>query len=147
MSLKNNTSLLKQTSFVFVVFGRMSKKFLSSYLLWLDGFSYPEEKFASEYLHGDREEVIKYISILNPNYDGGYLLIVVVREGDIKFLELLLEKKPKRKCLDSALCTAALYNGRECAKLLIRHGADPNKFRGTTSWEFVESVVEEMKQE
>lgn len=122
----------------------MSRKFLSSYISWLDGHSYPEEKFVSEYLHGNREEAIEYIEILNPNYDKGYLLIVVIREGDDESLQKLLEKRPKRKYLTSALSTAALYEDKECAKLLMGNGANPEEFRGTTAWDFVNSMVKEM---
>lgn len=125
----------------------MTKKFLSSYLLWLDGYEYPEEKFVSEYLYGDRAKAVKYIDILNPDYDKGYLLIVVVREGDIESLRRLLEKKPKENCLNTALSAAALHNDKECAKLLIHYGADPKKFDGTTAREFLESVVKEMNKE
>ncbi|AHC54986.1 hypothetical protein D1R32_gp269 [Tunisvirus fontaine2] len=122
----------------------MSEDFLYTYISWLDGYSYPEEKFVSEYLHGDREEAIEYIEILNPDYDKGYLLIVVIREGDVESLQKLLEKRPKRKYLTSALSTAALYKDEECTKLLMGNGANPEEYRGTTAWDFVSSVVKEM---
>nr|WQM86794.1 hypothetical protein [Marseillevirus cajuinensis] len=121
----------------------MSGSFLSSYISWLDGHSYPEEKFVSEYLHENREEAIEYIGILNPDYDKGYLLIVVVREGDVESLKKLLEKRPKEKYLTSALCTAAMHEDKECAKLLMRHGANPDKFRGTTVWKFLRGLRSE----
>lgn len=124
----------------------MSKEFLPFYLSWLDGHAYPEEKFVSEYLYGEREKAKEYIEILNPEYDKGYLLIVVVREGDAESLEKFLGKKPKRKYLTSALCTAALHGNEECAELLIRNGANPEEFHGTTAWEFVSSVVRKMSE-
>jgi len=124
--------------------GRMSGSFLSSYISWLDGHSYPGEKFVSEYLHENREEAIEYIGILNPNYNKGYLLIVVIREGDDESLQKLLEKRPKRKYLNVALCTAAMYQNKECVELLIQNGANLEEFRGTTAWEFVSSVVKDM---
>ncbi|BAU80264.1 hypothetical protein A9K97_gp087 [Tokyovirus A1] len=107
----------------------MPRKFLSSYISWLDGHSYPEEKFVSEYLHGNREEAVEYIEIVNPDYDKGVSSHRVVREGDVESLGKLLEKIPKGKYLTSALCTAAMREDKECAKLLMRHGANPEKFR------------------
>ncbi|AHA45954.1 hypothetical protein ISTM_56 [Insectomime virus] len=122
----------------------MSEDFLLSYYLWLEGHDYPEEKFISDYLYGEREKAVEYIGVLNPNYDEGCLLIVVAREGDVESLQKLLEKRPKVKCLNAALCAAALHENRECAKLLIEKGANPEEFRGTTAWDFVSSVVKEM---
>lgn len=122
---------------------KMSGKFLSSYISWLGGHSYPEENFVSEYLYGDRENAVEYICILNPDYDKGYLLVVVVREGDVESLGKLLEKRPKEKFLTSALCTAAMCEDKECAKLLMKHGANSEGFRGTTVWKFLEGLRSE----
>lgn len=96
------------------------------------------EKFLQAYVLESREKAIKdYLENsdvdIDVNYKEGLFLIKAAQAGDVKALELLIEKGANVGLVE-ALSYAADYKHMDCVEFLLRKGVDPNALKGTETY-------------
>lgn len=108
----------------------------------------PNEVFENHYTYNRKEEAMKYIDFINPNYDEGYFLAEAAQKGDYEMLQALIDKRADVNiCNESALTAAANSKHKNCIKLLIKAGADPDRLKFTTAYPIVQECLQEMQLE
>ena len=114
----------------------------------IQGFTL-NEAFSHNYLfkgETGRSFCFEYIEDIDPNYDEGYFLTIAAREGDSEMLQTLIEIGANVNIdNESALTAAANSKYKDCIKLLISKGANPDKLKFTTAYPIIQKCLQEMQ--
>jgi hypothetical protein len=87
--------------------------------------------FIQMYLFGEKEEAMKLVPFIDPNYDEGFLVKKAAQRADIEMLTALLNKGATAGIQDALVAAARKIDDKGCINLLIQHGANPLLLRET----------------